>query len=166
MIFKGGVMKKEYTHIVVSNKTIKIVHVTTSEKWARSYVQLDADEPVSIYRLSRPIDALEAEQIKRYGNNCDEFIKKFGKSIRLPILRVVSFKENLPLIEAQEFVGGWVERVRLANGDILLIDEEGKLKGKEVNKTATSHFVASYGMTDVIRGDAILITKSANTKWR
>jgi hypothetical protein len=54
----------------------------------------------------------------------------------------------------------------LKNGDTLLIDEEGKLKGKEVNKTATSHFVASYGMTDVIAGDAMLIAKSANTKWR
>tara|TARA_R100000388_G_scaffold82149_1_gene60860 strand:+ start:61 stop:555 length:495 start_codon:yes stop_codon:yes gene_type:complete len=163
----GGVMKKEYTHIVVSNKRIKIVHVTTSEKWARNYLQLDADEPVSIYRLSRPIDALEAQQMQmKYLNNDDEFIKRFGKSIRLPILRVVSSKENLPLIEAQEFVGGWVERVRLANGDVLLIDEEGKLKFKEVNKEATAHYIASYGMTDVIRGDAILVTKGVNSKWK
>tara|TARA_B100000242_G_C42996524_1_gene462834 strand:- start:141 stop:413 length:273 start_codon:yes stop_codon:yes gene_type:complete len=75
-------------------------------------------------------------------------------------------KDQPTLEEAQEFVGGWVETVRLKNGDTLLIDEEGKLKGKEVNKTATSHFVASYGMTDVIAGDAMLIAKSANTKWR
>ena len=75
-------------------------------------------------------------------------------------------KDQPTLEEAQEFVGGWVETVRLKNGDTLLIDEEGKLKGKEVNKTATSHFVASYGMTDVIAGDAMLIAKSANKKWR
>ena len=75
-------------------------------------------------------------------------------------------KDQPTLEEAQEFVGGWVETVRLKNGDTLLIDEEGKLKGKEVNKTATSHFVTSYGMTDVIAGDAMLIAKSANTKWR
>ena len=75
-------------------------------------------------------------------------------------------KDQPTLEEAQEFVGGWVETVRLKNGDTLLIDEEGKLKGREVNKTATSHFVASYGMTDVIAGDAMLIAKSANTKWR
>ena len=75
-------------------------------------------------------------------------------------------KDQPTLEEAQEFVGGWVETVRLKNGDTLLIDEEGKLKGKEVNKTATVHFVASYGMTDVIAGDAMLIAKSANTKWR
>jgi hypothetical protein len=54
----------------------------------------------------------------------------------------------------------------LSNGDTLLIDEEGKLKGKEVNQTATMHFVASYGMTDVIAGDAMLIAKGANTKWK
>ena len=75
-------------------------------------------------------------------------------------------KDQPTLEEAQEFVGGWVETVRLKNGDTLLIDEEGKLKGKEVNKTATLHFVASYGMTDVIAGNAMLIAKSANTKWR
>ena len=75
-------------------------------------------------------------------------------------------KDQPSLEEAQEFVGGWVECVRLSNGDTLLIDEEGKLKGKEVNQTATMHFVASYGMTDVIAGDAMLIAKGANTKWK
>ena len=75
-------------------------------------------------------------------------------------------KDQPTLEEAQEFVGGWVQTVYLKNGDTLLIDEEGKLKGKEVNKTATLHFVASYGMTDVIAGNAMLIAKSANTKWR
>ena len=81
--------------------------------------------------------------------------------------KIIEDKNDQPTLEeAQEFVGGWVERVRLKNGDTLLIDEEGKLKGKEVNKTATLHFVASYGMTDVIAGNAMLIAKSANTKWR
>ena len=81
--------------------------------------------------------------------------------------KVITDSNDEPTLEeAQEFVGGWVETVRLKNGDTLLIDEEGKLKGKEVNKTATSHFVASYGMTDVIAGDAMLIAKGANTKWK
>ena len=75
-------------------------------------------------------------------------------------------KDQPTLEEAQEFVGGWVECVRLSNGDTLLIDEEGKLKFKEVNKEATDHYVASYGMTDVIRGDAILITNGVNSKWK
>ena len=161
-------MKKDHTHIVVSDKRIRIVHVTTSEKWAKAYKEIDADEPVSVYRLSRPIDALEASQMQmNYLNNSSEFIKRFGKSIRLPFFKVIKEKKDVPsLIEAQEIVGGWVERVRLANGDVLIIDEEGKLKSKEVNKEATTHFVASYGMTDVIVGDAILITKGANSKWK
>jgi hypothetical protein len=79
-------------------------------------------------------------------------------------LKVIDKKEDQPTLEeAQEFVGGWVERIQLKNNDILLIDEEGKLKNLDVNQKATDHWVESYGMTDVIVGDAILIKRSALT---
>ena len=60
-------------------------------------------------------------------------------------------------------VGGWVERIQLKNGDIMLIDEEGKLKQNSINPKATDHWVKSYGMNDVIVGDAILIKQNALT---
>ena len=41
----------------------------------------------------------------------------------------------------------------------MLIDEEGKLKEKDINQEATDHWVKSYGMTDIIVGNAILIKK-------
>ena len=75
-------------------------------------------------------------------------------------------KDQPTLEEAQEFVGGWVESVQLKNGDVMLIDEEGKLKEKDINQEATDHWVKSYGMTDIIVGNAILIKKKANTKWK
>ena len=79
-------------------------------------------------------------------------------------LKIIKKKENQPTLkEAQEFVGGWVERILLKNGDIMLIDEEGKLKQNSINPKATNHWVKSYGMNDVIVGDAILIKQNALT---
>ena len=80
------------------------------------------------------------------------------------LFKVIEDKKDQPsLEEAQEFVGGWVERVQLKNGNVMLIDEEGKLKEKDINQEATDHWVKSYGMTDVIAGHAILIKKQALT---
>jgi len=82
-------------------------------------------------------------------------------------LKIINNKKDQPTLEeAQEFVGGWVQNVFFRNGDILLIDEEGKLNGKEVNKKATAIWIKHYGMTDIIVGNAILIKKKANTKWK
>jgi hypothetical protein len=79
-------------------------------------------------------------------------------------LKVINKKEDQPTLEeAQEFVGGWVERILLKNGDIMLIDEEGKLKQNSINHKATDYWVKSFGMTDVIVGDAILIKQNALT---
>jgi len=79
-------------------------------------------------------------------------------------LKVINKKENQPTLEeAQEFVGGWVERISLKNGNIMLIDEEGKLKNLDVNQKATDHWIKSFGINDVIVGNAILIKQSALT---
>ena len=79
-------------------------------------------------------------------------------------LKVINKKENQPTLEeAQEFVGGWVERISLKNGNIMLIDEEGKLKNLHVNQKATDHWIKSFGINDVIVGNAILIKQSALT---
>tara|TARA_R100001126_G_C4703745_1_gene91449 strand:- start:109 stop:366 length:258 start_codon:yes stop_codon:yes gene_type:complete len=82
-------------------------------------------------------------------------------------MKTIDKKENQPTLEeAKEFVGGWIERIQLKNGDVMLIDEEGKLKEKDINQEATHHWVESYGMNDVIVGDVILIKKEALTdKW-
>ena len=76
-------MPKDNTHIVVSDRRVRIVWVGTSLKWAKAYKKLDADEPVSIYKLKRPVDALEREKMLRMMNNTSDFIKMFGKSERL-----------------------------------------------------------------------------------
>ena len=46
-------------------------------------------------------------------------------------------KDEPTLKSAQEFVGGYVEGVPFPNGDYLIVNEEGKLKGLDVNEKAT-----------------------------
>lgn len=74
--------------------------------------------------------------------------------------RVVRPKNDawFALEELQEFVGGYVQVIRLNETQFLWINEEGKLKGLALNKFAT---LAAYGIiqpSDYISGDAVLTT--------
>ena len=68
------------------------------------------------------------------------------------------------LSDAQKFVGGWVEVVRVNDG-ILIIDEEGKLKDKPVNEVASKMYADKYGDADIIVGDAIFIPNGIPSDW-
>jgi len=68
--------------------------------------------------------------------------------------------------EAKEFIGGYIQSVPLENGDRLLCDEEGKLKGLPLNPHAQKHWDESWGEgTDVIVGKAILVKGAVNQGW-
>ena len=74
-------------------------------------------------------------------------------------------KEDSPsLSEAQKFVGGWVEVVQVNDG-ILIIDEEGKLKNKDVNDISSKMYADKYGDEDIIVGDAIYIPHKIPSEW-
>ena len=74
-------------------------------------------------------------------------------------------KEDSPsLSDAQKFVGGWVEVVQVNDG-ILIIDEEGKLKNKDVNDISSKMYADKYGDADIIVGDAIYIPKDIPSEW-
>jgi len=80
-------------------------------------------------------------------------------------LREIKKKEDNPsLSDAQEFVGGWVELVKVKDG-ILLIDEEGKLKNKPINELASKLYFDTYGDQDIIVGDAIYIPNNVPSEW-
>jgi hypothetical protein len=65
------------------------------------------------------------------------------------------------LSELQKLVGGYIELVSL--GDIhIVIDEEGKIKGKPVNEEATQLWMNHESFWgDVIVGDAVVLTGDA-----
>jgi len=47
--------------------------------------------------------------------------------------KTIDKKEDIPNLEqAQKFVGGYVERMKLPNGSVLLFDEDGLLKQLQI----------------------------------
>lgn len=57
------------------------------------------------------------------------------------------------LTEVQEIVDGYVERLRLSRGEVMLVDEEGVLKEKPVNRSASE--IAGR----MIVGDVLLLPR-------
>ena len=73
------------------------------------------------------------------------------------ILKVDGTTESIKdteLATLQEAVGGYIQIVSIPSSDkIIVLDEEGKLKDKPVNKKATELYNNPY---DVIVGDVII----------
>ena len=74
--------------------------------------------------------------------------------------------------EVSKFVGGMVECITFPNGDLLLINEEGKLIGLPLNPEATALWRSTFdndnyvtGRKDFVVGPAILIKKKALKRW-
>ena len=87
--------------------------------------------------------------------------------------KIIDDEKNTPsLKEAQVFVGGMVECITFPNGDVLIINEEGKLIGLPLNPEATLLWKMTFdndnyvtGRKDVVVGPAILIKKQALNTW-
>lgn len=75
----------------------------------------------------------------------------------------ISEEEGFELKYLQDLVGGFVEVVNLPDSKIMIIDEEGKLKGREVNEAATEIYRKATGSTDTIVG-TVLICESSQLK--
>ena len=68
--------------------------------------------------------------------------------------------------EVKAFIGGWLEAVTLPNGDKMILDEEGKLKGLAPNFFATVIWHEYFGPTDTIVGPvAIIREKVRGEDW-
>ena len=79
--------------------------------------------------------------------------------------KIKDIKDDPSLKEAQAFVGGYVEMVRVGSG-ILLVDEEGMLKNKEVNAYASQMYATEYGDENIIKGNAIYIPNTlTKSQW-
>ena len=87
--------------------------------------------------------------------------------------KIVRDSKDEPTLEsAQEFVGGYVEGITFPNGDYLIINEEGKLKGLPLNPEATTLWRSTFtkdkyafGYDDFVVGPAILIKANALKRW-
>lgn len=64
---------------------------------------------------------------------------------------------DFQLEELQDYIGGYIEIVRLNGDEIMVIDEEGKLKNLPFNVGATLVFNERSGiMDDIIVGNALV----------
>ena len=87
--------------------------------------------------------------------------------------KIIEDSKDEPTLEsAQEFVGGYVEGITFPNGDYLIVNEEGKLMGLEVNEPATKLWRDTFdndnfitGRKDFVAGPAILIKQKALKRW-
>ena len=87
--------------------------------------------------------------------------------------KIIENKKDEPNYkEVSKFVGGMVECVQFPNGDLLLLNEEGKIFNLPLNPEATALWRATftkdkyaYGYDDFVVGPAILIKKQALDNW-
>ena len=87
--------------------------------------------------------------------------------------KIIEDKKDEPQYkEVSKFVGGMVECVTFPNGDLLLVNEEGKLMGLPFNPEASALWKAMFdndnfvtGRQDFVVGPAILIKKDALKYW-
>ena len=87
--------------------------------------------------------------------------------------KLITDKKDEPDYKAvSKFVGGMVEVVQFPNGDLLLLNEEGKLMGLPVNEEASQLWKDTFdndnyvtGRNDFVVGPAILIKANALDTW-
>ena len=75
-------------------------------------------------------------------------------------MKVTVFEKTEPTLEeAQSLVEGYVEKIALENGDVLLVNEEGRLENLEVNAEASK----LVGVPIV--GNAVVIKNKIVKNW-
>ena len=87
--------------------------------------------------------------------------------------KIITDKKDEPDYKAvSKFVGGMVECVTFPNGDLLLLNEEGKLMGLPLNPEATALWKATFdndnyitGRDDFVVGPAMYIKAKARQLW-
>ena len=87
--------------------------------------------------------------------------------------KIIDDEKNTPTLkEAQDFVGGYVECITFPNGDLLIVNEEGKLMQLPLNPEATALWRMTFtkqnyvtGYNDFVVGPAIYIKKGALKNW-
>ena len=87
--------------------------------------------------------------------------------------KIITDKKDEPDYKAvSKFVGGMVEAVTFPNGDLLLLNEEGKLMGLPLNPEATLLWKMTFdnnnyitGRKDIVVGPALYIKKHALGNW-
>tara|TARA_Y100001951_G_C11046363_1_gene133144 strand:+ start:205 stop:513 length:309 start_codon:yes stop_codon:yes gene_type:complete len=100
-------------------------------------------------------------------------MKKIKANTDASEFKIIADKKDEPKYEeVSKFVGGMVECITFPNGDLLLINEEGKLINLPLNPEATALWRMTFtkdkylfGHDDFVVGPAILIKAKALSHW-
>ena len=100
-------------------------------------------------------------------------MKKIKVNTDASEFKIIADKKDEPKYEeVSKFVGGMVECITFPNGDLLLINEEGKLINLPLNPEATALWRMTFtkdkylfGHDDFVVGPAILIKAKALSHW-
>lgn len=68
--------------------------------------------------------------------------------------------ETFTLRELQDLVGGYIEVIYLTDEVVMIVDEDGKMKGEYVNPEATKMFIKCKEVTDFIVGTVVVCEAS------
>ena len=101
----------------------------------------DEEQPQEPQTDGQPTETKSAKIIYT-DKEAEDYIPKNGKTFALT--------------EMQEIVGGYIEPIRLNDGRMIIVDEDGKSKGKAVNIPATNILRRDHYTTDYIVGTAIV----------
>ena len=90
-----------------------------------------------------------------------------------PEFKIIKDNKDEPDYKAaSKFVGGMVEVITFPNGDVLIVNEEGKLMNLPLNPEGTALWRMTFtkdkyafGYDDWVSGPAILIKHKALKRW-
>lgn len=67
--------------------------------------------------------------------------------------------DKFTLQELQECVGGYIELAPAKNGNILVVNEDGRSLGLPINNSATDEYIYASGVNYIV-GDVLLISQT------
>lgn len=109
----------------------------------------EQDNPAIVFSVEEGLEEGELKVVEypciiRTDGTIESYLPKNGKDFKLEELK-------------KAIGGGYIEMIQEPERRVLMvIDDEGKLKGFPLNPIATAVWESWYGPTDVIVGDALL----------
>ena len=129
------------------------------------------------YSYNRTETKIEVDETRQIASdnpiNKKGYMEQTKANTDVSEFKIIDDEKNTPsLKEAQDFVGGMVECITWPNGDLLIVNEEGKLMGLPLNPEATMLWRMTFdndnyitGRKDFVVGPAIYIKKHALKNW-
>ena len=140
------------------NKSIRSVSATTGSLAKKGMLLTDNGESYfdgvvtdAGFHVAQEVNKVKQEVTNKTNTHMAKIYKTNGTVVEVNPKNGKDFK----LEELQAIVGGYIEVLPINNKEVLVCDEEGKLKGYPLNIAATD-IVQSNGISNYIVGDVLI----------